>query len=131
MEELVKRINEVREHYKLSGRALAIKLDMKYTTINNYLNGTKDPSAEFLMRLKSTFLDISADWLLAGEGSMFKSNKPSDEEITKELANAKVQMLVKDGIIKELKDMILEKNNGKESDKDKFINEHHVTDYNW
>lgn len=131
MEELVKRINEVREYYKLSGRALAAKIDMKYTTINNYLNGTKDPSAEFLRRLKSTFLDISADWLLIGEGSMFKENKPTDEEITKELADAKVKMLVKDGIIKELKDMILEKNNSKEADKNKFINEHHVTDYNW
>ena len=121
MEELVKRINEIREYYKLSGRALAAKIDMKYTTINNYLNGTKDPSVEFLRRLKSTFLDISADWLLVGEGSMFKENKPTDEEVTKELADAKVKMLVKDGIIKELKDLILEKNSGKKTSQDEIV----------
>lgn len=125
MEELVKRINEVKDYYRLSGRALAIKLDMKYTTINNYLNGTKDPSAEFLVRLKSTFLDISADWLLVGEGSMLKDKNLSNEEITKELADAKVKMLIKDGIIKELKDLILEKNNGELPIKDEIVKEKH------
>ena len=129
MEELVRRINEIREHYKLSGRALAAKLDTKYTTINNYLNGTKDPSAEFLRRLKSTFLDISTDWLLVGEGSMLKENKQTDEEITRELADAKVKMLVKDGIIRELKDLILEKNS-KVTDRDEFIREKHESKYN-
>lgn len=128
MEELVRRINEIREHYKLSGRALAAKLDMKYTTINNYLNGTKDPSVEFLRRLKSTFLDISTDWLLVGEGSMLKENKQTDEEITRELADAKVKMLVKDGIIRELKDLILEKNS-KVTDRDEFIREKHESKY--
>ena len=114
MEELVKRINEIREYYKLSGRALAAKIDMKYTTINNYLNGTKDPSAEFLRRLKSTFLDISADWLLVGEGSMFKDEKPSNEEITRELADAKVRMLVQEGIIDRLSKIIENKIDGKQ-----------------
>lgn len=51
---LADRINEVREYYKLSGNALAVKIDMKYTTIYNYLNG-KDPSAEFLMRLNRRY----------------------------------------------------------------------------
>ena len=54
-----------------------------------------------------------------------------NQEISNELADAKMKMLIKDGIIRELKDMILEKNKCKEDEKDKFINEHHVTDYNW
>ncbi len=109
MEELVKRINEVRDYYKLSGRALAIKLGLKYTTVNNYLNGVKAPSAEFLVALKSIFLDISADWLLVGEGSMFKEKQPSYDSLMKELAAAKMELLVQKGITEGIKDILVGK----------------------
>lgn len=109
MEELVKRINEVKDYYKLSGRALAFKLGLKYTTVNNYLNGIKDPSAEFLVALKSMFLDISADWLLVGEGSMFKDKQPSYESLMKELAAAKMELLVQKGITEGIKDILVDR----------------------
>lgn len=118
MKEIVQRINEVKDHYRLSGRALAARIGMTYTTINNYLNGTKAPSLEFVVNLKSTFVGISMDWLLAGEGSMFKSeDAPTNEELMKELADAKVQILVNEGVIKELKSVIY----GKLTDEQKSL----------
>ena len=39
--------------------------------------------------------------------------KQTDEALLKELAEAKVKLLVQEGITKELRDMLLEKNNGK------------------
>ncbi len=102
MKELVKRINAVRDYYRLSGRALAGKIDLKYTTINNYLNGTKDPSAEFLVALKSTFTEVSADWLLAGEGTMLKPSEPAIDELRKQLEEVKTEIAVKEGIINHL-----------------------------
>lgn len=107
MEELIKRINEVKDYYRLSGRALAIKVNLKYTTVNNYLNGIKAPSAEFLVALKSTFVDISADWLLVGEGSMFKQEQPSYDSIMKELAAAKTELLVQKGITEGIKEILM------------------------
>lgn len=131
MEGLKERINEIKDYYRLSNRGFANTLGTKPAATNNYLNGTKEPSLDFVDAILSKYVDISAEWLLRGKGCMFYEDKPTDEAITKELADTKVKMLIKDGIIKELKDMILEKNKGKEDDKDKFINEHHVTDYNW
>lgn len=113
MEGLRDRINEVRDHYRLSNRGFAEAVGAKPAATNNYLNGTKEPSLEFVDRILSTYVDVSAEWLLRGVGSMFKNDKPTDEALLKELAEMKVKLLVQEGITKELRDMLLEKNNGK------------------
>ena len=74
------------------------------------MNGTKEPSLEFVDKILSTYIDVSADWLLRGKGTMFyEEDKPTDEALLKELAEAKVKLLVQEGITKELRDMLLEK----------------------
>ena len=113
MEGLRDRINVIRDHYRLSNRGFAEAIGAKPAATNNYLNGTKEPSLEFVDKILSTYIDVSADWLLRGKGSMFKEDKPTDEALLKELAEAKVKLLVQEGITKELRDMLLEKNNGK------------------
>lgn len=113
MEGLRDRINEVRDHYRLSNRGFAEAIGAKPAATNNYLNGTKEPSLEFVDKILSTYVDVSAEWLLRGVGSMFKEDKPTDEAMLKELADMKVKLLVQEGITKELRDMLLEKNNGK------------------
>lgn len=113
MDGLRDRINEVRDHYRLSNRGFAEAVGAKPAATNNYLNGTKEPSLEFVDRILSTYVDVSAEWLLRGVGSMFKEDKPTDEALLKELADMKVKLLVQEGITKELRDMLLEKNNGK------------------
>lgn len=120
MKEIVTRINEIRKHYNLSGRAFAKEIDMKYTTINNYLNGTQDPTLDFILHIKSKFLDISYDWLLNGEGEMFKADEPTSEKLIREIADLKMKLLVKEGVTKELRNIILEKN-GQVSDERKSL----------
>lgn len=121
MEGLRDRINEVRDHYRLSNRGFAEAVGAKPAATNNYLNGTKEPSLEFVDRILSTYVDVSAEWLLRGVGSMFKEDKPTDEALLKELAEAKVKLLVQEGITKELRDMLLEKNNGKIAEERKSL----------
>ena len=120
MEGLRDRINEIKDYYRLSNRGFAEAVGGKPAT-NNYLNGTKEPSLEFVDRILSTYVDISAEWLLRGEGSMFKEDKPTDEALLKELAEIKVKLLVKEGVVKELRDMLLEKNGGVISDDRKSV----------
>lgn len=110
--ELIERINKVREYHNLSGMALAAKIDMNYTTINNYLNGTKTPSAGFLVALKSTFMDVSMDWLISGEGKML-IEKPTRDELMKELADTKVNLLVQKGITDRICKILEDKIGGK------------------
>lgn len=121
MDGLRDRINEVRDHYRLSNRGFAEAVGAKPAATNNYLNGTKEPSLEFVDRILSTYVDVSAEWLLRGVGSMFVEDKPTDDALLKELAEAKVKLLVQEGITKELRDMLLEKNNGKISEERKSL----------
>lgn len=121
MEGLRDRINVVRDHYRLSNRGFAEAVGAKPAATNNYLNGTKEPSLEFVDRILSTYVDVSAEWLLRGVGSMFKEDKPTDEALLKELAEMKVKLLVQEGITKELRDMLLEKNNGKVAEERKSL----------
>lgn len=121
MEGLRDRINEVRDHYRLSNRGFAEAVGAKPAATNNYLNGTKEPSLEFVDRILSTYVDVSAEWLLRGIGSMFNEDKPTDEVLLKELAEMKVKLLVQEGITKELRDMLLEKNNGKIAEERKSL----------
>lgn len=106
MEGLRDRINKIKDHYRLSNRGFAAELGTKPAATNNYLNGTKEPSLDFVDAILSKYVDISADWLLRGKGSMFYEDEASTEEITRELADAKVKMLVKDGIIERLSKII-------------------------
>lgn len=101
------RLNEVKYYYKLSGRGLASILGLSPATITNYLGGVKAPSYEFINALLSTYPDISAEWLLRGEGPMLRTDPIDIESLRKKY---ETEILVKDGIIKELRSIVLEKN---------------------
>lgn len=102
MKGLRERINEIKDHYRLSNRGFATALGTKPAATNNYLNGTKEPSLDFVNAILSKYMDVSADWLMRGKGTMFYKDEPSWEEITKELADTKVKLIVQEGIIDRL-----------------------------
>lgn len=105
MEELVERINKIREYKGLTGKALSDEIGMKYSTMNNYLNGNQDPTVPFLMRILDKYPDVSAEWLMRGEGAMIKK-KSMEDELTKELADLKVKLLVSEGVTKKLAEIV-------------------------
>lgn len=109
MEEIRKRINEVVYDKHLSNRAFAAKINMKPTSVNNYLNGTKTCTLELIARTLEVFGEISAEWLLRGEGAMIKGEVKNDDAVRKELADVKAKLLVQEGITRELRDILLEK----------------------
>ena len=134
MEEIITRIKEYVAARKLNGASFARELGMSSVSVNQWLSEKRKVSWEFVQAILNNDEKLSANWLTRGVGEMYAKEINSNEynqEISNELADAKMKMLIKDGIIRELKDMILEKNKCKEDEKDKFINEHHVTDYNW
>lgn len=122
MDSIVDRLNKiVKNHLFISGRAFASKLEMKSTTVNNYLNGTREPNFEFLNKILSTFEDISAEWLMRGEGEMIREDDKTSEALMREITDLKMQLLVKEGVIKELKDVLIERNGGKIPDSRKSL----------
>ena len=55
----------------MSETAFADSLGMKQQTLNNYVRGVNKLSVSFISILLESFPDISAEWLMRGEGSMY------------------------------------------------------------
>ena len=114
MKGLKDRINEIKDHFRLSNRGFAAEIGAKPAATNNYLNGTKEPSMDFVDAILSKYVDISAEWLLRGKGTMFVSDEPTSEEITRELADANGKMLGQEGISDRLSKIIENKIDNKQ-----------------
>lgn len=75
--EIIKRINIVKSNYRLSEAKLAEITDTKATTVNGYMlrkdGDSKKVPVSFIYKILNAFPDVSAEWLLRGEGNMLKS----------------------------------------------------------
>lgn len=83
--ELKDRLNEMLKAYGLNQRNIANELDLPTSTINNYYSGKKEAALRFLLALLKHYPDLSADWLMKGEGEMNKKKEEVRSESYKEL----------------------------------------------
>lgn len=79
-----KRIAAIAETTK-SIRQFALSLDFSDTAIRKIVNGETKPSYEVLAAILETYSNISSDWLIKGEGEMYKTAK--EQPITDTLVN--------------------------------------------
>ena len=74
MENLVLlRLIEFREAEKLSVNAFSKAIGIGQTTVNNYFLQNRKLSFELIDKTLAAFPSLSAEWLLRGEGDMYKS----------------------------------------------------------
>jgi transcriptional regulator with XRE-family HTH domain len=66
----------------VSGFAKAI--NVAQTTLSEYLNNGKIPSFKVVNGILEAFPDVSAEWLLRGEGAMYKTTELPPVDVTSE-----------------------------------------------
>ncbi len=72
MEKINSRILQIADYYNIKKAAdFSKKTGFSHQVASNYLKGTRVPNAEALAVIKQVF-DVSADWLLTGEGEMLR-----------------------------------------------------------
>ena len=84
---IVERLRLLIEDKGYNPKTFAEKIGMAQRTINNYVNG-RFPSYEAIHAILQTFPDVSAEWLMRGEGPMyicdglpgFRGDETEDEE---------------------------------------------------
>ena len=84
MTTIIERLEAVRRHYNLSGRGLADRLGQRPSTVTNYLNGTQAPKLEFIENILRLFPEVSAEWLIRGQGTMLIVDQPDIAELKKQ-----------------------------------------------
>ena len=75
------RIQNIIEKYGLSSNAFANEIDVNRSTVSHILSGRNKPSIEVLQKILKRFPDISANWLLLGQGSMLATQTQALEEV--------------------------------------------------
>ena len=78
MENLItQRVREFLSCNSISINSLAKQINVAQATLNPQLRGDRTLAANIVVKLLEAFPDISAEWLLRGEGEMYKSNSDS------------------------------------------------------
>ena len=78
---MISRIKDIIKLSGLSDRAFALKCGINQPTLFNQLKGIRAISLDTVISICKTFPEISRDWLLLGEGDMFKSQSRETERI--------------------------------------------------
>ena len=68
------RIQNIIEKYGLSSNTFAQEIDVNRSTISHILSGRNKPSIEVLQKILRRFPDVSASWLLLGQGAIDDTN---------------------------------------------------------
>ena len=69
--EIVLRLKELIEEKGYTVNSFAREIGIAQVTLNNYIRLNRFPAYETLHAILHTFPDISAEWLMRGEGSMY------------------------------------------------------------
>lgn len=89
------RIQNIIDKYGLSSNALAKEIDVNRSTISHILSGRNKPSIEVLQKILKRFPDVSANWLLLGQGAIDDTNLASSSQVPKENTIEKVKSIDK------------------------------------
>ena len=75
---IYQRIMLILDNKQVSVNALSKLVEMSQTTLNTQLKGERALSANVVSKVLSVFPDVSAEWLMRGEGTMY-SNQDADD----------------------------------------------------
>lgn len=67
------RVKEFMRKENLTTRELSRRIDMSESTMSSKIIGARKIDIDTLCAILNAFPDLSAEWLLRGEGSMYKS----------------------------------------------------------
>lgn len=84
MESILERLKVFRKEEKTSVEELAESLNLKYTNLYSQLSGQRTLSVETLSKILSVFPDLSMDWVMTGEGEMYRSKREIAGELEAE-----------------------------------------------
>lgn len=77
---MINRIKSLLDYSKINESAFSNIIGIPQRTLNYYINEKRKPSFELVEKILNAYPDVSAEWLLRGEGPMLKSDTPNKEE---------------------------------------------------
>jgi len=80
MIDIHKRIEALMQKEILSASQFADKIGVQRSSISHILSGRNKPSLDFIQKVLSNFPRLESQWLIMGEGQMYKNANPIRKE---------------------------------------------------
>ena len=96
---MIKRIKSLMQEFSMSENEFAKALSMSQSTLNGYTKESRKPSLALAESILNAFEDVSAEWLLRGEGAMYKTTELPPVDVSSEESinhSAEIARLVKE-----------------------------------
>lgn len=74
---IIQRIQDIMEQRQFSASAFAEKIGVQRSSISHLLSGRNKPSLDLLVKIESTFEEISFEWLLKGNENIAPNSTQS------------------------------------------------------
>ena len=111
-EKLRERLNQFMEVERLSVNSLAKVINVQTRTLNNQIKTETAIPATTLLEILFHYKNLSAEWLLRGDGPMYITDKPAEQSEVPEPQSPKITLELEvgnDNIIKmRLKDKVIQ-----------------------
>lgn len=69
MEDFVKRLEFLLEHFELSASSFADKIGVQRSSLSHILSGRNKASLDFILKINDSFPELNIEWLIKGIGS--------------------------------------------------------------
>jgi transcriptional regulator with XRE-family HTH domain len=107
---MIKRIKSLMQEFSMSENEFAKALSMSQSTLNGYTKESRKPSLALAESILNAFEDVSAEWLLRGEGTMYKTTELPPVDVRSEESinhSAEIARLVreKNELIEKIEDL--------------------------
>ena len=110
---ILQRVIQIIKELNLTDNQFSKRLKIAQTTMSGYLSGNRKLSLQVIESVLSEFEDISAEWLLRGEGEMYKAddknindNFDNSQYVSKSKYESTVYLLAE--VTNNLKETVLE-----------------------
>lgn len=77
---MLTRLRTYIKHLQLTERSFALKCGIPQNTLNNYINGLRKPSYDFVEKVFLANPDLSSEWLIRGTGEMLLSQMDNTDK---------------------------------------------------
>ncbi len=93
---MINRISLILKTKNLSPSLFADEIQVQRSSVSHVLSGRNKPSLDFILKILSSYPEVSSDWLMFGKGQMLKQTEKEEKEIREEKTEIKSQLEIKE-----------------------------------
>lgn len=76
---MIDRIKSIQEYFGFTPTQFADKIELNRSNLTHIYSGRNHPSLDVVKKILNTFPEINSDWLIMGNGTMFKGQADSTQ----------------------------------------------------